>query len=137
MWDPAHNLQSSWSKVVKPGKNQDKLVKKVLEVYESPMKDFNTGKIWQVFRDVGEDAGFLILTNKTYQSTRFVRALLRCLETALRNLPTFVLMYEEMQNDALEDDDNTTAKKFEKLMKGLTDPVNLVSALGLIQLLEI
>ena len=137
MWDPAHQLQIIWNKLISPGKSQNSLVKKVLEVYVKPMQDFNTGQAGQVFKDIAEDVGNLILTNKTTQTTRFVRSFLRCLETGLRNIATFVAMYGKLLQEALARNGNTEAKRLKKLIDGLTNPTNIFSAIGLLQVLEI
>ena len=45
-----------------------------------------------------KELGYLVLTNKEHQTTRFVRALLRGLTAALRNLPTLeVVLNEEIR----------------------------------------
>ena len=42
-----------------------------------------------------KELGYLVLTNKQHQTTRFVWAMLRGLTAALRNLPTLVIVVEE------------------------------------------
>ena len=77
-----------------------------------------------------------MVANQTYQTTRFVRSLLRGLTAALRNLPTLhrVLYLEYV--DADKNFNRTRMKELNKVMDQLRDAGNLFFTIGLCQLLE-
>ena len=79
-------MQWVWSDLLK----QNYWILKLNNVYFDAMAERNTGKAATHFQERAEELGHIVLTNKTYQKTRFVRALLRGLTEALRNLPTIV-----------------------------------------------
>ena len=64
----------------------------IFDIYFSTMKNQNIGKASTNFFETAAELKNIVLANKIYQSTRFVRSLLRGLQAALRNLPT-LLMY--------------------------------------------
>ena len=43
------------------------------------------------FKELAEEFNVAYLTNKSFQETRWIRSVLRCLQAFLRNLPTFAI----------------------------------------------
>ena len=126
-------MQLVWSDVLK----KHEWVMELMDVYFKAMSDRNTGKSSTHFQERAEELGYIVLTNKSYQKTRFVRALLRGLTAAMRNLPTLVsLLAEEFQDAALRYN-NTQAKILEKTLDNLRSAKNLLLTIGMMQLLEI
>ena len=83
---------------------------KVTNCYFDIMKEHKLGKVGTHFMNRAKELGYLVLTNKQHQTTRFVRILLRGLTAALRNLPTLeIVLNEEIR---------------EKEMAGKNDKVN-------------
>ena len=105
------------------------------------------GKPKDCFRGVGKKATHFIetavelensvLTNKTYQHTRFVRSLLRGLTAALRNLPTLVNVYGKDFEEAALNFENTKAKELKSTLGSLMKSETLFFTIGLCQILEI
>ena len=90
-WDTAHNMQLTWSDLIK---KYDKIMK-VADCYFGKMKEHKLGKIGTHFLNRAGELGYLVLTNKQNQTTRFGKALLRGLTVALRNLPTLQIILNE------------------------------------------
>ena len=57
---------------------------KTLDIFFSTMQDQNRGKAATKFQELASELNNIVLANKKYQSTRFVRSLLRGLTAALR-----------------------------------------------------
>ena len=101
------------------------------------MKDFSLGKSSTVFQNRARELGNLVLTNKKYQETRFVRSLIRGLRSGLQNLPTIIaIRSQEFENAALEGR-NADGKVLETIVNRLRCSANLVKTIGVVQLLEI
>ena len=101
------------------------------------MKDFSLGKSSTVFQNRARELGNLVLTNKKYQETRFVRSLIRGLRSGLQNLPTIIaIRSQEFENAALEGR-NADGKVLETIVNRLRWSANLVKTIGVVQLLEI
>ena len=90
-WDAAHNMQLTWADLIK----KHSKIMKVANCYFDIMKEHKLGKVGTHFMNRAKELGYLVLTNKQYQTTRFVRALLRGLTAALRNLPTLEIVLNE------------------------------------------
>jgi hypothetical protein len=132
-WDVSHQMQIIWHRTLK----QRPEILDLIKIYFDAMKEWNLGKSSTIFANRARDLGNLVLTNKTYQTTRFVRSLLRGLRAAMQNLPTIIAIlatdYEEATLECRNTDAGTIWKKLEKLR----NPVNLVKTLGVLELLEI
>ena len=102
-------MQLVWADILK----QRKWILTVTDTYFKVMQSKNTGKAATHFEERAEELGHIVVTNKTYQTTRFVRALLRGLTAAMRNLPTLVNILAEDFNEAALQFNNTEAKKLE------------------------
>ena len=82
-WDFAHKLQLVFHDVFK----QRSWIMEKLKPYFAIMKSMNNGKASTLFQEVAEDLEYIVLTNKTLQTTHFVRAFQGAITAALRNLP--------------------------------------------------
>ena len=125
-------MQLTWGDVLK----KNPRILEILNIYFNAMAERNAGKASTHFHERAEDLGTIVLTNKTHQKTRFVRALLRGLTAALRNLPTLVAVIAEECENAANEHDNTSVKKLTAIWKKLEDGKNLVFTIGMAQLLE-
>ena len=115
-WDSAHNMKLVWADILK----QRKWILNVTDTYFKVMQSKNTGKAATHFEERAEELGHIVLTNKTYQTTRFVRALLRGLTAAIRNLPTLVNILAEDFNEAALQFNNRESQKVRKDPEGVT-----------------
>ena len=126
-------MQLVWSDILKT----NPWVFDIIDVYFSAMQCSNIGKASTKFFEVATDLNHIVLTNKVYQSTRFVRALLRGLTAALRNLPTLhAVVYLDYQEAAISGN-NTRGKELGQVMNELQSAQNLFFTIGLVQILEI
>ena len=121
-WDAAHNMQLVWSDILK----KKKWILDVIDVFFRAMQSKITGKAATHFQERAEELGKIVFTNKSYQTTRFVRALLRGLTAALRNLPTLVSLYCQEYNEAALDFNNTEAKRLHKILAELQSAKNFL-----------
>ena len=118
-WDYAHNMQLVFNDTLK----KKPFILKIINTYFRAMKSMNCGKAATVFKEAASELENMVLTNKTYQTTRFVRSLQRGNTTALRNLPTLVNVVAKDGN-----------KK--KTLRALKSAKTLFFSIGLGQLLE-
>ena len=126
-------MQLVWSDILK----ENEWILDIIEVYFIAMQSQNIGKASTKFFEVAEELHNIVLTNKTYQATRFVRALLRGLTAALRNLPTLhAVVYREFTDHAVACS-NTRALELQNAIDNLQNAKNLFFTIGLVQLLEI
>ena len=109
----------------------------MIKVYFDAMKSMNIGKSSSEFFEKADELGNNVLSNKTLQTTRFVRALLRGITAALRNLPTLIAVISESYNEAALNNENTTAKELKTTLDSLRNAEILYFAIGLCQILEI
>ena len=91
-------------------------VLEMIETYFSVMQSKNVGKASTHFFERASELNNIVLTNKTYQKTRFVRALQRGITAFLRNLPTLHHIVSEEYLDALRDNNKTLAKQLVKVV---------------------
>ena len=84
-WDAAHNMQLTWADLIK----KHAKIMKVADCYFDIMKEHKLGKVGTHFLNQAREVGYLVLTNKQHQTTRFVRALL---EVSLQLLETSQLL---------------------------------------------
>ena len=126
-------MQLVWADVLKT----NKWITKLMDVYFDAMAARNIGKASTHFHERAEDLGHIVLTNKTYQKTRFVRSLVRGLTAAMRNLPTIVTILAQEFSDAALRLNNTAGKILEKTITDLRSAENLLLTIGMMQLLEI
>ena len=89
------------------------------------------------FKELAEEFNVAYLTNKSFQETRWIRSVLRCLQAFLRNLPTFAVACGLNMVEAASDYDNATHKALEVQYKKLTNGHMIAFAVGIAQILEI
>ena len=68
----------------------------------------------------------MVLSNKIYQTTRFVRSLMRGITAALRNLPTLISIIGEEYNEAVLNHNNSTAKELKSTLNSLMEVILLM-----------
>ena len=132
-WDAGHQLQIIWSKGLKAN---PKILEVVQTVFDA-MSDFSLGKSATIFTERAKDLKCLVLTPKNEQKTRWVRATLRGVGTAMVNLAAMCSILEESFEEALASSNNTAAKELERKIKKLKHPKTLLKIVGLCMLLEI
>ena len=125
-------MQLVWNDVLK----KKPWILAMIKIYFSAMQSMSCGKASTHFFEKASELENLVLTNKVYQSTRFVRALQRGNTAALRNLPTIVSLNAEEYEDAVLNCNNTKAKELKKTLDSLMSAENLFFSIGLSQLLE-
>lgn len=132
-WDQAHLMQLCFKDVMCDHPE----IMEVMNILFEAMKQYHTGKAGAHFNDVAKGLGNIILTQKQYQSTRFVRSFLRGGTSGIRNLPTLVhitaVEYEACQKAC----DNTRGKELNKQLNKLRSTEFIMKLLGIIQILEI
>ena len=84
-----------------------------------------------------KELGYLVLTNKQYQTTRFVRSLIRGLTAALRNLPTLDIVLKEELNVLENTGRLDKVSKIKKSLREIKEAKNLLFVIGLMQVLEV
>ena len=97
----------------------------------------NVGKSSTHFFEKAAELKNTVLTNKKLQTTRFVRALLRGITAALRNLPTMIAVIDEDYEEAVLTHDNTRAKELNATLNQLRNAEILFFSIGMAQILEI
>ena len=98
----------------------------------------NCGKASTIFQEKAAELENIVLTNKTFQTTRFVRSLMRGNTAALRNLPTIVAVVADDHQEATLaiPHDAKRSAQLKKLLDSLTNAKTLFFAIGIGQLLE-
>ena len=132
-WDFAHKLQLVFHDVFK----QRSWIMEKLKPYFAIMKSMNNGKASTLFQEVAEDLEYIVLTNKTLQTTRFVRAFQRAITSALRNLPTLNCIIGEQYTTAGLNNNNARALELKTVLDNLMNAETLIYSIGLSQILEL
>ena len=101
-------------------------IMKIVDCYFNIMKEHRLGKV-----------GTHFLTNKKHQTTRFVRALIRGLTAALRNIPTLEIILNESIREMEMAGKNDKVSIFNKAKRLMKDAKNILFVIGLMQILEI
>ena len=131
-WDVSHLLQIIWNDVLK----EDKSVLKMIDIYFKAMGNWRLGKQSIIFENRAKMLGNLVLKNKHYLTTRFVRSLMLGLRTAAQNLPTIIQIVATDYDEAALDGRNADAKKMKKQLDDLRSSRNLAKTVGVMQMLE-
>ena len=132
-WDAAHSMQLTWADLIK--KHPE--IIKTADCFFNVMMENRLGKVGTHFMNRANELGYLVLTNKTHQTTRFVRALMRGLTAALRNLPTLdVVLSEEIRAMEMAGK-NDKVNKMNKTKRKMKDARHILLVIGLMQILEI
>ena len=132
-WDFAHKLQLVFHDVFK----QRSWIMEKLKPYFAIMKSMNNGKASTLFQEVAEDLEYIVLTNKTLQTTRFVRAFQRAITSALRNLPTLNCIIGKEYTTAGLNNNNARALELKTVLDNLMNAETLIYSIGLSQILEL
>ena len=125
-------MQLTWHDVL----NKKPYILDIIKIYFSAMQSMRCGKASTHFYEKAKELGNIVLTNKNYQSTRFVPALQRGITAALRNLPTLVSIIAEDYKEAALTFNNTEANFLKNTLDGLASGETLFFTIGLLQLLE-
>ena len=131
-WDLGHIMQLIYSDTLK--KNTD--IKKFTEDIFRLMGKHKKYQAGLVFNEKAYELEHPTLTNKASQETRWVRSLLRAIETYLRNLPTYVAINSSEMVMCCRQKDVTGQKEVLKVIDELTNPSTISLAIGLCQILE-
>ena len=125
-------MQLTWNDVLK----KNPWILNLTNIYFSVMTDMNTGKASTKFREKADELNNIVLENKSYQTTRFVRSMQRCYSAALRNLPTLYYLIGAEYKFHHDRHDMTKAKEFKTILDKLQCGENFFFLLGITQLLE-
>jgi hypothetical protein len=131
-WDTAHLLQVIWNRVL----TEEESVLRLLNIYFKAMDANRLGKHATIFENKARMIGNLVLKNKHYLTTRFVRSLVLGMRSALQNLPTLIAIVAEEYNAAALDSRNADAVAPKKVLENLRSSRNLVKTIGIMQILE-
>ena len=126
-------MQLTWADLIK----QHPEIMRVADCYFNVMKVHKLGKVGTHFLNRAEELGYLVLTNKQHQTTRFVRALLRGLTAALRNLPTLEIVVKEEIREMELAGKNDKVNRLNKELRLMKDSNHVLFVIGLMQILEI
>ena len=89
--DLAHNMQLAYSDIFNEKVGCGKLIQDAFKV----MSNYHSGKGSLVFLEAAAELDNVVLTNKSYQTTRFVMATLRGKSTYMTNLPTLYIIHSQ------------------------------------------
>ena len=67
-------------------------MEELIQLIFSAMGEYRLGKSSTLFEEQAKELGYLVLTNKKEQTTRFVASYARGLKTYFWNLPTLVIV---------------------------------------------
>ena len=95
------------------------------------------GKGSLVFLEAAAELDNVVLTNKSYQTTRFVMATLRGMSTYMTNLPTLYAIHSQTLQECLKISDNTGAKSCMETIKNIGNGEKIAMMIGICQLLEL
>ena len=74
----------------------------IIQLMFSAMGEYRLGKSSTLFTEQAKELGYLVLTNKKEQTTRFVASYNQGLKTYFRNLPTLVAVNKKPKNPDLD-----------------------------------
>ena len=132
-WDMGHVLQLVYGDVLKENKD----VKSMNKLMYRVMSDWKSGQTGCRFKELAEELNFAILTNKSHQETRWVRAELRSIQAMLRNLPAFIRIYANEEEICMRNGDLTLQKEYKAAREQLSNMQFICFSVGLLQILEI
>ena len=133
-WDISHLMQLAYGDLI--NRKGQPFFKNLINNIFDLMSDFNAGKASLVFKESAEELQYCVLTNKSNQRTRFVRALLRGIQSLLRNIPCLYNIWGNAVKECLLENDNTGAKEALKMQERLSDGKFIASVIGIVQILE-
>ena len=130
-WDVGHRLQLVYGDVLK----NDKYLKKFLKIVDT-VREYCLGKDGLVFQELALELKASYLTNKSEQTTRWVRSLLRLVEAYFRNLPIVYKLVGRLVEGARFQGDLTEQKQLQTVLDTISDPFYIAFGIGLTQILD-
>ena len=130
-WDVGHRLQLVYGDVLKASPE----LKKFLKIVDTA-RGYCQGKDGLALQELSVKLKASFLTEKSDQVTRWVRSLLRLIETYFRNLPIIAKFIGQLIENARKDDDITEQKSLQNALDTITDPFFLAFGIGLVQILD-
>ena len=132
-WDMGHKLQLVFSDVLPKDKSFSSDEKFMFDLM-SEVKKFKDG---MRFEELAEELMHPVLTPQgRRQNTRWVRSMLRCLETFLRDLPTIYALLEKKEQRATAEMRHTDQKVIKNKIKKITDGKFISRVIGYCQILN-
>ena len=130
-WDVGHQLQLVFADALK----SNKPVKQFLGITDN-LALLCQGKDGLTFTQVASEMKSAFLTDKSEQTTRWVRSLLRLLLAFYRNMPTVQRILSQEVEEARVSGDITEQKTIQKRLDLVTDSSQLAFGVGLAQILD-
>ena len=130
-WDVGHRLQLVYGDVLKASPE----LKKFLKIVDTA-RGYCQGKDGLALQELAVKLKASFLTEKSDQTTRWVRSLLRLIETYFRNLPAIAKFIGQLIENAMKDNDITEQKSLQHALDTITDPFFLAFGIGLVQILD-
>ena len=94
------------------------------------------GKEGLSFQEVASDLRATALTDKSEQTTRWVRSLLRLILAYFRNIPVCARILSEKIDSARQSFNITEQRQLQKKLDSFADPSHLAFGIGLAQILD-
>ena len=132
-WDMGHKLQLVYGDVML----KEKVVVDYNKFVFGTMSDYTSGKDSLHFKELSEALHRMTLSNKVYQETRWVRAMLTAYQSFYHNSPTFYTLYGIESSACATVGDLTTQKTWQKKIQNITDGKQLAFGIGICQMLEV
>ena len=129
-WDVAHRLQLVYGDVFK----ENPELKRFLKIVDQA-KSYCQGKDGLVFQELAYKLKASYLTDKSEQTRRWVRSLLRLIEAYFRNLPTIYKMLGKLI-EAARAGDLTEQKTLQQVIDSICDPYYICFGIGVAQILD-
>ena len=130
-WDVGHKLQLVYESTLKKNKH----VSSFNTTMEKMMQKCQ-GKDGLLFQKVAVELGAAILTDKSEQTTRWVRSLLRIILAYFRNLPVMHAMLLREIEKARLSGNLTEQKKKQKQLDTFCNAIHIAFGIGLAQILD-
>ena len=131
-WDMGHKLQLVYGDVML----QEKIVIDYNKFVFGTMGEYTSGKDSLVFKELAQALRRMTLSNKVYQETRWVRAMLSAYQSFFRNVPTFYTLFGLESSACAAEGNLTLQKSWQKKIDNLTNGKQLSFGIGICQLLE-
>jgi hypothetical protein len=130
-WDVGHKLQLVYGTALKKNKE----VSSFLSTMEKIMQ-MCQGKEGLLFHQVASELKAAVLTDKSEQTTRWVRSLLRLILAYYRNMPVLHAILSKAIDEARTAGDLTEQKTLQKKLDSFCNPRHVGFGIGLAQILD-
>ena len=130
-WDVGHRLEL----VYKDALNKCPELKKFLKIVEKA-RGYCYGKDGLILQQLAFELKTSFLSEKSDQKTRWVRSLLRMIDTYFRNLQTIYKLIGNLIESAREEEDITEQKYLTETLQELSNPFYLCFGIGICQVLD-